>query len=92
MADVSPEDALAELSAAQDALRDARVLLAGDGSDAGVYNRLYYAAFHAAHAALSDRDVNPSSHGDGRRVDRLEREDNGSRRCPTPHGQSSPGL
>lgn len=67
MGDVSAEDALAELTAAQNALQDARVLLAGDGSEAGVYNRLYYAAFHAAQAVLYARGVNPSSHGDVRR-------------------------
>lgn len=52
-----------ELSKAQQALSDAEQLVSVDGSDEGVVNRLYYAAFHAAQAALYDRDVDPSSHG-----------------------------
>ncbi|MFB6296242.1 MAG: HEPN domain-containing protein [Halobacteriales archaeon] len=67
MGEVSIDDARAELEAARDALGDARVLLDGDGSDAGVCNRLYYAAFHAAQAALYVREVNPASHGAVRR-------------------------
>lgn len=67
MADVSVEDALAELTFARDALRDGQVLMDGDGSAGGICNRLYDAAFHAAHAALYARGVNPSSHGDVRR-------------------------
>lgn len=51
-----------ELSMARMALSDAEQLVAGSGSDEGVVNRLYYAVFHAAQAALYDRDVNPSSH------------------------------
>lgn len=39
------------------------MLLEGDGTDAGVLNRLYYAAFHGAQAALYARGKNPSSHG-----------------------------
>lgn len=51
-----------ELSMARMALSDAEQLVAGSGSDEGVVNRLYYAVFHAAQAALYDRNVNPSSH------------------------------
>lgn len=52
-----------ELEKARQALADAEQLTAGGGSDEGVVNRLYYAAFHAAQAALYSRDVNPSPHG-----------------------------
>lgn len=52
-----------ELERARDALHDAQVLFKGGGTDAGVINRLYYAAFHAAQAVLYDRNENPSSHG-----------------------------
>lgn len=52
-----------ELRKAREALADAERLATGGGSDEGIVNRLYYAAFHAAQAALYDRDVNPSSHG-----------------------------
>ena len=58
--DGAPAD---ELEQARGALRDARVLLDGDGTDAGVLNRLYYATFHAAQAALYARGEQPSSHG-----------------------------
>lgn len=51
------------LSMARLALSDAEQLVASDGSDEGIVNRLYYAAFHAAQAALYQRDVDPSSHG-----------------------------
>jgi uncharacterized protein (UPF0332 family) len=57
-----------EFEQAQDALTDARVLWTGDGTDAGVVNRLYYAVFHAAQAVLYDYGENPSSHGDVRRL------------------------
>ncbi len=50
-----------ELAKAQQALNDAEQLASG-GSDEGVVNRLYYAAFHAAQAALYDRGIEPSSH------------------------------
>lgn len=53
----------AELAMARDALADARILDAGDGTDAGVVNRLYYAAFHAAQAALYANGTTPTSHG-----------------------------
>ncbi|WP_123538614.1 HEPN domain-containing protein [Halosimplex salinum] len=52
-----------EFSKAREALADAESLAASGGSDAGVVNRLYYACFHAAQAALYDRSVDPSSHG-----------------------------
>lgn len=52
-----------ELEKARQALADAEQLSSGSGSDEGVVNRLYYAGFHAAQAALYSRDVNPSSHG-----------------------------
>lgn len=61
------EDARRELCLAEDALHDAGVLHDGDGTIAGVLNRLYYAAFHAAQAVLYARGVNPSSHGHVRR-------------------------
>ena len=57
------EDARDELEQARDAFHDARVLFDGDGTDSGVLNRLYYAAFHAAQAALYARGENPTSHG-----------------------------
>lgn len=56
-----------ELDGARDALHDARVLIDSGGSDAGVINRLYYATFHAAQAALYSLGENPASHGDVRR-------------------------
>lgn len=52
-----------EIRKANVALADAEHLLESGGSDEGIINRLYYACFHAAQAALYDRDVNPSSHG-----------------------------
>jgi len=52
-----------ELDKAREALTDADQLTAAGGSDAGIVNRLYYACFHAAQAALYDGDVHPSSHG-----------------------------
>lgn len=52
-----------ELSKAREALRDAQRLLESGGTDEGVVNRMYYASFHAAQAALYDRGVAPSSHG-----------------------------
>lgn len=52
-----------ELRKARQALDDAEQLAAGSGSDEGIVNRLYYAAFHAAQAVLYARDVTPSSHG-----------------------------
>lgn len=52
-----------ELEQARNALADARILLEGGGTDVGVLNRLYYAAFHGAQAALYARGRNPTSHG-----------------------------
>ena len=52
-----------ELGKARDGLTDAEALLDAGGSTEGVANRLYYAAFHAAQAALYDRDIEPESHG-----------------------------
>jgi len=57
------EDARNELEQARRALHDAQVLFDSGGSDAGTLNRLYYAVFHAAQAALYARGENPSSHG-----------------------------
>lgn len=56
-------DAGLELAQARDALTDARVLIDGGGTDTGVLNRLYYAAFHAAQGALYARGYYPASHG-----------------------------
>lgn len=61
--DDSLSEATDQVSQARDALKDARVLLTNDGSDAGVLNRLYYAAFHAAQAVLYAKGETPSSHG-----------------------------
>lgn len=52
-----------ECDLASESLRDARLLIDGDGSVTGVLDRLYYAAFHGAQAVLYARGVNPSSHG-----------------------------
>ena len=52
-----------ELTQARQALRDARTGRDAGVSDAAVVNRLYYAAFHAAKAALYDRGHDPASHG-----------------------------
>lgn len=52
-----------EISKAREALRDADALRTAGGSDEGIVNRLYYASFHAAQAALYNRDVDPGSHG-----------------------------
>lgn len=68
MADPNRDAVQEELRLAAEALNDAQVLLAGDGSDAGILNRLYYAAFHAAQAVLYDRGLDPSSHGQVRQL------------------------
>jgi uncharacterized protein (UPF0332 family) len=65
---MSAEDGRDELRQARDALNDARVLLDGDGTNAGAMNRLYYAAFHAAQAVLYVRGEEPSSHGHVRQL------------------------
>lgn len=63
MGEDRPHDVYRELELATEAMNDARVLSCGDGSVSGVLNRLYYAAFHGAQAALYDRGYSPSSHG-----------------------------
>jgi uncharacterized protein (UPF0332 family) len=68
MADRPVDDARQELQRARDALTDASVLLEGDGTTAGVLNRLYYAAFHGAQAGLYASGRNPSSHGHVRQL------------------------
>lgn len=60
---VDPRYVREELEKARSALDDAQALRGVDGSDEGVVNRLYYAAFHAAQAALYSRDVDPGTHG-----------------------------
>lgn len=60
---VEPEFVDEELRKSREALADAKRLANVDGSDEGIVNRLYYAAFHAAQAVLYDREINPSSHG-----------------------------
>ena len=62
------DEAGREANRARSALDDARVLFDGGGTDGGVINRLYYAAFHAAQAALYSRGENPSSHGHVRQL------------------------
>ena len=52
-----------EIRKARLAFTDAERLASSGGSDEGVVNRLYYAAFHAAQAVLYDRGVEPASHG-----------------------------
>jgi predicted TIM-barrel enzyme len=42
----------AEFSKAETAIEDAKTLREGGGSDGAIVNRLYYACFHAAQAAL----------------------------------------
>ncbi|PSP38720.1 toxin-antitoxin system, antitoxin component [Halobacteriales archaeon QH_7_65_31] len=57
------EEPAAEIETARTALADARLLLDHGGSTEGVVNRLYYACFHAARAALYSRGEQPRSHG-----------------------------
>lgn len=52
-----------ELRKAEQALDDAIQLKSGGGSAEGIVNRLYYAAFHGAQAALYDQGVDAGSHG-----------------------------
>lgn len=59
---MSDSEVETELEAARAALEDARVLDSGGGSDAAIVYRLYYACFHAARAALYDRDERTGSH------------------------------
>lgn len=55
------EYAVEELERANEALSDAAVLRNG-GSKCGVVNRLYYACFHAARAALHTKGFDPDTH------------------------------
>ena len=52
-----------ELERAHRALADATGAREARLSDAVIINRLYYACFHAAQAALYDRGLVPESHG-----------------------------
>lgn len=52
-----------ELSEARRALADAERPVEVGGSSEGIVNRLYYASFHAAQAALYVQGVDPGSHG-----------------------------
>ena len=56
------EYAAEELEKATAALSDSRVLMDGNATDAAVVNRLYYACFHAATAALYASGEDPNSH------------------------------
>lgn len=56
------EYASEELEKATAALSDARVLVEGDATEAAIVNRLYYACFHAARAALYASGEDPNSH------------------------------
>ncbi len=51
-----------ELLKAKTAIADARTLREGGGSDAAIINRLYYACFHAAQAALYADGYDPTTH------------------------------
>lgn len=62
-ADVAREDVLCEFELAGRMLDDATKAHAVDISTATVVNRLYYACFHAAQAALYSRGLAPRSHG-----------------------------
>lgn len=55
-----------KLAKARQALADAERLIDAGGTDGGVVNRLYYASFHAAQAALYVRGVDSGSHGAAR--------------------------
>lgn len=65
-----PDDDAPGMAAVEDQLRQARQALSdAEGarnanlSDAVIINRLYYACFHAAQAALYDRGFEPTTHG-----------------------------
>lgn len=57
-----PEYATEELQKARDAMSDAAVLRDGGATDEAIVNRLYYACFHAATAALYAVGEEPTSH------------------------------
>lgn len=57
------ERAKKQIQEAKDVLSDAEVLRRGGGRDESIVNRLYYASFHAAQAALHTRGFDPSTHG-----------------------------
>lgn len=63
--DDAPDEAAVEdqLRQARQALSDAEGARNAELSDAVVVNRLYYACFHAAQAALYDRGHDPTTHG-----------------------------
>lgn len=62
--DPVPDHALeAAFETAEQMLADARTAHEVDISTATVVNRLYYACFHPARAALYDRGFHPRSHG-----------------------------
>lgn len=56
-------DVEGEFAAAEQMLADARKAAEVGISEATIVNRLYYACFHAAQAALYARGLNPRSHG-----------------------------
>lgn len=62
-ADVPPAAVDREFSRADLMLEDARTAHEVDISKATIVNRLYYACFHAAQAALYARGFDPRSHG-----------------------------
>lgn len=61
--DVPRADIVREFDRAEQMLTDATTAQSVGISKATVVNRLYYACFHAAQAALYARGFNPQSHG-----------------------------
>lgn len=61
--DVPQADIDREFARAEQMLADARTATEVDISKATIVNRLYYACFHAAQAALYARGFTPQSHG-----------------------------
>lgn len=61
--DIPNRDIEQEFETAEQMLADARTATEVDISKATIINRLYYACFHAAQAALYARGHNPQSHG-----------------------------
>ena len=61
--DISQVDVDREFSKAEQMLADARKAAEVGISKATIVNRLYYACFHAAQAALYARGFDPRSHG-----------------------------